>query len=114
MCTIGVQQRELSVLHVMVAVPGECGASHSSSLLVSALCGCGVMAGSMHSACLVPQVGGWSHGDRNRALERHPVAGVPPPTETLGLLEVGVQSSTSRRGVVHVRSGALRDLGSCA
>ena len=98
-CAIGVPQREPSVLHVIVdAVPGECGASHSSSLPVSALCWHGVVAGLANSACLVPQNGAWSRGERDSAPERHLVAGVPPLTETLGLLEARVQSSTFKVG----------------
>ena len=80
MCTIGMQQRQPSVLHMIHAVPGKYRASHSSSLLALALCGCGVVARSMNSACLVPQLGGWSCGERDSALEHYLVAGVVPLT----------------------------------
>ena len=51
-CAIGVQQREPSVLHlIVVAVTGECGASHSASFPALSLRQCGGEEGSLNSAC---------------------------------------------------------------
>ena len=65
-------------LSLVDAVPGERGASHSSSLpALSLWWGCGDER-STNSACLAPHSSVWSCGQRDSALERHVVAGVPP------------------------------------
>ena len=75
----GVQQREPSVLQVIVdSVSGMEGASHSSSSLTSAPRDDAGEKHSLNSICPIPHSGPCSCGERDCALERHRVVGVPP------------------------------------
>ena len=88
----GVPHREPSVLHVIVeAVAGDLGASQASSQLS----GEGGGADEGKSSCLM----GVARGEREIARERHPEDGSVQSGEWHGLLEAGVQSSTSNTGV---------------
>ena len=99
----GVQQREPFVLHMIVdSVFGREGASHSSSSLTSVPRDDAGEKHSLNSICLIPHSGPCSCGERDCALERHRVVGVPPLADQRGLLDAGVQSSTSMRGVACV------------
>ena len=91
----GVPHREPSVLHVIVeAVAGDLGASQASSQLPGEEGG----ADEGKSSCLTSRIG-VTRGERETARDLHPEAGSVPPGEWRGLLEAGVQSSTSSSGV---------------
>ena len=91
----GVPHREPSVLHVIVeAVAGDLGASQSSSQLPGEEGG----ANEGKSSCLTSRIG-VARGERETARDLHPEAGSVQPGEWRGLLEAGVQSSTSSSGV---------------
>ena len=92
----GVPHREPSVLHVIVeAIAGDLGASQASSQL-SGEGGGGADEGK--SSCLTSRMG-VARGERKIARERHPEDGTMQSGEWHGLLEAGVQSSTSSTGV---------------
>ena len=91
----GVPHREPSVLHVIVeAVAGDLGASQASSQLPGEEGG----ADEGKSSCLTSRIG-VTRGERETARDLHPEAGSVQPGEWCGLLEAGVQSSTSSSGV---------------
>ena len=91
----GVPHREPSVLHVIVeAVAGDLGASQASSQLPGEEGG----ADEGKSSCLTSRIG-VCRGERETAHDLHPEAGSVLPGEWRGLLEAGVQSSTSSSGV---------------
>ena len=91
----GVPHHEPSVLHVIVeAVAGDLGASQASSQLS----GEGRGADKGKSSCLTSRMG-VAGGERETARDRHPEAGSVQSGEWHGLLEAGVQSSTSSSGV---------------
>ena len=91
----GVPHREPSVLHVIVeAVAGDLGASQASSQLPGGEGG----ADEGKSSCLTSRIG-VCRGERETARDLHPEAGSVQPGEWRGLLEAGVQSSTSSSGV---------------
>ena len=99
----GVQQREPSVLQVIVdSVSGMEGASHSSSSPTSVPRDEAGEKPSLNSICLMPHSGPCSCRESVCALERHRVVGVPPLADQRGRLDAGVQSSTSMRGVACV------------
>ena len=99
----GVKQREPSVLQVIVdSLSRMEGAGHSSSSLTSVPCDEAGEKHSLNSICLIPHSGPCSCGERDCALERHRVVGVPPLADQRGHLDAGVQSSTSMRGVACV------------
>ena len=104
----GVQQLEPSVLQVIVdSVSGMEGAGHSSSSLTSVPRDEAGEKPSLISICLIPHKGPCSCGERDCALERHRVVGVPPMADQRSRLDAGVQSSTSMRGVACVLSWCL-------
>ena len=91
----GVPHREPSVLHVIVeAVAGDLGASQASSQLPGGEGG----ADDGKSSCLTSRIG-VCRGERETARDLHPEAGSVQRGEWRGLLEAGVQSSTSSSGV---------------
>ena len=91
----GVPHREPSVLHVIVeAVAGDLGASQASSQLPGEEGG----ADEGKSSCLTSRIG-VCRGERETARDLHPEAGSVQPGEWRGLLEAGVQSSTSSSAV---------------
>ena len=105
-CAIRAQRRGPSVLQGIVdGVPGDCGAGHSSSSPASAPCPRGGVVESANGACLVPQMEGWSCGERDSAPEHQLGSGAPPLTETLG----------GRGTVLHIQEGGVAQLwaGSC-
>ena len=102
LCTIGLQHYEPSVLHITVdSVAAERGANHSSSFQPCRKVGVVTMRGvqtvlaTLYTVVCGPVV------RHDSDLERHLVVSVPLLIKTRGLLEAGVQSSTSRRGVAH-------------
>ena len=83
------------MLHVIVeAVAGDLGASQASSQLPGEEGG----ADEGKSSCLTSRIG-VARGERETARDLHPEAGSVQPGEWRGLLEAGVQSSTSSSGV---------------
>ena len=91
----GVPHREPSLLHVIVeAVAGELGASQASSQVPREEGG----ADEGKSSCLTSRIG-VAPGERETARDLHPEAGSLQSGEWCGLLEAGVQSSTSSSGV---------------
>ena len=91
----GVPHREPSVLHAIVeAVAGDLGASQASSQPY----GEGGEADEGKSSCLMSRMG-VARGERETTRERHPEDGSVQFGEWHGLLEAGVQSSTSSSGV---------------
>ena len=79
----GVQQREPSVMQVIVdAVSGVEGANHSSSSLASVpRCDAGKKP-AVKSICLTPHGGPCTCEERDGALERHQVVGAPTDKDT--------------------------------
>ena len=105
----GVPHREPSVLHVIVeAVAGDLGASQASSQLPGGEGG----ADEGKSSCLTSRIG-VCRGERETARDLHPEAGSVQPGEWRGLLEAGVQSSTSSSGVTPCLRGFGGGGGGC-
>ena len=97
----GVPHREPSVLHVIVgAVAGDLGAGQASSQLP----GEEGEADEGKSSCVTSRIG-VSRGEQETARDLHPEAGSVQPGEWRGILEAGVQSSTSSSGVTPCLQG---------